>query len=279
LGIGAMCTGVVPARIKIPLYGGKKMNSDIRVLVSFKGQRKRKRLEMILGPGATGHLIDLWLTAAIDRPDGILSGYDETDIKIAAGWEDDPKKLVKALIDTKWLDKEKDGTFVLHGWQEHQGWCVGANDRSNKARINALIGHHGREKGLKIAAKQYGINPIDHGYQSATSTLPETEQHAKRNAPSPSPSPSPTRKEAYKQKKSLGLYGTGDSEEADEIDDWPGPNIPDKCLCCDACNSNDGTCEQSFLFLGKDRKSASCIEASKACPLPKTKIGNSSQGT
>jgi 3-oxoacyl-[acyl-carrier-protein] synthase II len=33
------------------------MNTDIRVLTSFKGHRKRLRLEQVLGKGATGHLL------------------------------------------------------------------------------------------------------------------------------------------------------------------------------------------------------------------------------
>ena len=35
------------------------MNSDIRLAVSFRGHRKRKRLRLLLGPGSTDYLIDL----------------------------------------------------------------------------------------------------------------------------------------------------------------------------------------------------------------------------
>lgn len=32
------------------------MNSDIRLAVSFRGHRKRKRLQLLLGPGSTDYL-------------------------------------------------------------------------------------------------------------------------------------------------------------------------------------------------------------------------------
>lgn len=61
------------------------MNTDIRLLVSFKGHRKRKRFKMVIGLEATDYLIDLWLTAAEDRPDGILSGWDDTELHLLQG--------------------------------------------------------------------------------------------------------------------------------------------------------------------------------------------------
>ncbi|RJQ27694.1 hypothetical protein C4565_04915 [Candidatus Parcubacteria bacterium] len=170
------------------------MNTDIRVLTSFRGHRKRKRLELMLGLGGTGFLIDLWLTAAEDRPDGILHGWDDLDIALACGYSAGAQKLVDALVECRWLDKGDDGTYRLHDWDDHQGWCLGSEYRSTKARINALIKHFGREKGLKRAAEKFGINPADFGYKDAVSMLPADEQHATQDAPSPSPSPSPSPK-------------------------------------------------------------------------------------
>lgn len=61
------------------------MNSDIRLAVSFRGHRKRKRLRLLLGPGSTDYLIDLWIATAMNHPNGILQGMDETDIALEAG--------------------------------------------------------------------------------------------------------------------------------------------------------------------------------------------------
>lgn len=110
------------------------MNTDIRLLISFKGHRKRKKLEMILGPGATGCLIDLWLTVAQDSPEGILHEWGEDDIEIAAGWNGAPNEFVAALIKTKFLDLGKDGNYIIHDWSEHQSWATGAKARSAAAK-------------------------------------------------------------------------------------------------------------------------------------------------
>ena len=83
------------------------MNTDIRVSTSFKGHRKRKRLEMIIGDKSDSYLIDLWLTVAMDCPEGVLVGWDEIDIAVAANWPGEPQVIVDAFINSKWLDSSK----------------------------------------------------------------------------------------------------------------------------------------------------------------------------
>jgi len=177
------------------------MNTDIRLLISFKGHPKRRRLEKMLGDRYLNYLIDLWLSAAQHRPDGILKGWDEFDIAFAAGWEDDPILFVNALVKCGWLDVANDKTYILHNWQKHQGWCVGSEYRSNKARILALVKHHGKEMGYKIAAEKYNIRPADFGYDFDEGNLRSgCDTHAGCNAdrmlspdaPLPTPSPSPS---------------------------------------------------------------------------------------
>ena len=51
------------------------MNTDIRIKVSFRDHRKRKRLRSLLRPGATDYLLDLWLATAMNHPDGVLAGW------------------------------------------------------------------------------------------------------------------------------------------------------------------------------------------------------------
>lgn len=123
------------------------MPNDIRVLTSFKGHRKRKRLKRLIGPGATDYLIDLWITVAMDCPSGILEGWDATDIADAAGWPEDkdPKKLVDALIEARWVDSDN-GCYHMHDWEEHQPWICQAKERSAIAR------HAAQQRWLKHVA-------------------------------------------------------------------------------------------------------------------------------
>lgn len=172
------------------------MNEDIRILITFRGHRKVKRLKRAVGPGAVEYLINLWIGAAISRPDGVLSGWIDEDIADEADYDGEASEFVNALLDAGWLIKDKKADcYQLHDWDQHQGWVVGSTDRSNKSKIAALIKHHGCQKGL-LKAWEQGINPIDYGYsdfkEPATDLPPACQAHAKRmparHAPSPSPS-------------------------------------------------------------------------------------------
>jgi len=113
------------------------MNKDIRIAVSFKGHRKRKKIERMLGQGATSYLIDLWITVAQDSPEGVLNGWDEEDIASSAGWIEDPLIFVNALITCGFLTRLECGTFQVHDWCDHQGYACKAKERSEQARIAA----------------------------------------------------------------------------------------------------------------------------------------------
>ena len=112
------------------------MNSDIRISVSFKGHRKRMKLRKILGDRSDSYLIDLWITVSMDRPDGILTGWDESDIAVSCGWEKEPSEFVSALIQTGWLNKNENGCYSIHDWPDHQPWACNSKQRSETARKN-----------------------------------------------------------------------------------------------------------------------------------------------
>ncbi|MCK8604397.1 hypothetical protein [Desulfoferrobacter suflitae] len=100
------------------------MNPDIRISISFKGHRKRRKLKALLGPDATDYLLDLWIGAAVSRPEGVLRGYSLLDIALEAGWEGDPEEFVGKLVQVGFLDVLEDGTYALHDWEEHQPFVV-----------------------------------------------------------------------------------------------------------------------------------------------------------
>jgi hypothetical protein len=101
------------------------MNTDIRISVSFLRHNKRKRLKIMLGASATDYLIDLWITTAMNHPSGTLTGMDETDIALCAGWENDPLYFVKALLKCGLLERDESGTYVVHDWEDYQTKVVG----------------------------------------------------------------------------------------------------------------------------------------------------------
>lgn len=168
------------------------MNTDIRLAVSFRGHRKRKRLRLLLGPGSTDYLLDLWIATAMNHPDGILTGMDETDIALEAGWEGEPQAFVAALLECRLLEKSEHG-FALHDWAEHQAYVVHAEDRKTQAKNAAA---------KRWAARTAPVMPTGCGGHgegiaasnvSAGSELATGNAHTKSgNAPSPSPIPSPS---------------------------------------------------------------------------------------
>lgn len=146
------------------------MNSDIRLAVSFRGHRKRKRLRLLLGPGSTDYLIDLWIATAMTHPSGVLQGMDEIDIALEAGWEGAPKQFVAALVECGFLEKADNGSFALHDWDDHQGYVIHAERRKAQARNAAAARWNARQESVMREA---------------------CGQHTEGNPPSPLPSPIP----------------------------------------------------------------------------------------
>ena len=147
------------------------MNSDIRLAVSFRGHRKRKRLRLLLGPGATDYLIDLWIATAMNHPSGILQGMDETDIALEAGWEEDPHKLVAALLECGFLEKLPKGEYALHDWSEHQAYVIHAERRKTQARHAAAA--RWKENTPQECRQHTGSNPPS----LLSSSLPNSSLH------------------------------------------------------------------------------------------------------
>ena len=114
------------------------MNIDIRLSLSFFDHPKTRKLQKRCGIEAVICLQKLWLWAADQRPNGALSGLDAEDIELAADWHGEDGAFVQTLLDCRWLDEE-DGVYVLHGWEEHQGYASKSEERSEKARkaVNA----------------------------------------------------------------------------------------------------------------------------------------------
>ena len=160
-------------------------------------------MEKLLGSiGATRYLVDLWLTAAQQRPDGDLKGWRAKDIAIAAGYPGKPQKFVDSLLESGFLDTDGEG-YRLHDWAEHQPWCCGAPRRSQQAQKAAAERWTGGRQGS--AQGSTGVDPVDN-FLSAPKTEGASEPSSEcksdarsiiehkpnsdtNNAPSPSPSP------------------------------------------------------------------------------------------
>lgn len=154
------------------------MNTDIRIAVSFLGHRKRKRLRMLLGAGSTDCLLDLWISTAMNHPSGVLSGMDEIDIALEAGWEGDAQKFVDAMLQSGFLERMDDGTYRLHDWEEHQAYVIKSPSRKAAAQDAARVRWEKDRMRKACGEHADGMQPA----------LPDD---ANGNAPLPSPVPVP----------------------------------------------------------------------------------------
>ncbi|NJB67525.1 hypothetical protein GGQ74_001165 [Desulfobaculum xiamenense] len=114
------------------------MNADIRISTTFFSHHKTKKLLRRLGPDGIVHLLKLWTYAAQYRPDGSLRGMDAEDIAVSVDWLGDPDEFVRSLCETGFVERDEDGTYRIHDWQEHNLWASEAEERSDKARLSRL---------------------------------------------------------------------------------------------------------------------------------------------
>lgn len=165
------------------------MNPDIRIEISFRGHRKRGKLQALLGPKSTDYLIDLWIGCALSRPEGILHGYDPLDIAIEAGWNGDPQEFVDALVKVGFLDILDNGTYALHDWEEHQPFVVKTKEREEHAR-KASNARWGRRRSQAEAAQ----GMVKSSSRNAQPMLGASSENARGNPPIPIPVVSNTSK-------------------------------------------------------------------------------------
>ena len=187
--------------------------SDIRLSVDFFQHPKTIKLERRLGMEGIKALLSLWMWAAQNRPDGVLSGLDPEDIEIAAGWirsdpagSDQDLDFVSTLVALRWLD-EADGVYRLHEWEIHNPWAAGQQSRSNQARLGVLArrfpeayaryaAQHPERNG--ISKEEYEallptVNPKGYSEEPEADTVlaPVSPQQADSVAPLPDPDPNP----------------------------------------------------------------------------------------
>ena len=157
------------------------MPYDIRLRYEFFDHPKTIALEAACGDAGIVSLLRLWSWARVNRPKGNLTGLTGPMVERIAGWRGAKGVLLQALKATLqgypsgWLDVTPDGTFVLHGWEEHQQWSMSQEARSTAASIAGKASAKSRqEKKLYV--------PLNGALEKRST---------KRSTPSPSPSPTP----------------------------------------------------------------------------------------
>ena len=183
------------------------MNTDIRLSVGFWQHPKTRKTAKRLGLEGVRSLQILWLWAALNRPDGNLSGMDWEDIELASDWQGEERAFFDFCLGI-WIDETPQG-YVLHDWKDHNSWASEADERSDKARFSRLATVN-REAYEQLKAE--GINAISKEEYDRLTTVQRPSDDRRTNVgrivnapPTPAPAPSP----ALTHKDKGGGYNAG----------------------------------------------------------------------
>src|SRR5438094_4914640 len=69
---------------------------------------------------AVGALEGVWHLTAESAPNGAIGRFSNEEIEIALGWDGERGALIRALLETRWLDEilEANGRLYVHDWHE-----------------------------------------------------------------------------------------------------------------------------------------------------------------
>lgn len=128
------------------------MTPWIQVYANLPSHRKtfklRNALSMKTNYEATGLIVSLWCWAAVNAPDGNLSGYSSKDIAEAIGYKKSPTKLIDLLVESGFVDIRENGTAVIHDWEEHAALLMDSNEQQKKNTRERVRRYRERRKAI-----------------------------------------------------------------------------------------------------------------------------------
>lgn len=118
--------------------------SSINVSTDYFTHPKTKRLIVLLGKGSEVLPVKLWTAVGkYHYEDGRLIGYSAQDIESLVDWWGSPGAMVDAMMKLNFIEKDKDGVFVIHEWLEYNGHIAAYLKRGRaltKARLQKVSG-------------------------------------------------------------------------------------------------------------------------------------------
>ena len=91
----------------------------LRGVLTHRKTRRLARLLDISQSFALGVLEALWHVTAEHQLDGGIGRMSDRDIADEMFYDDDPARLVRALVDSQWLDELAGCRLYVHDWHEH----------------------------------------------------------------------------------------------------------------------------------------------------------------
>lgn len=146
---------------------------DCRIDVNLSDHPKMLALKRTHGIEGQLSLIWLWTFVARVFPEGTIKDMSDQDIAEVSKYKHDASHWISRLIELKFLDQNKDGSYHIHDWSDHNNFCATRHMRHNLAKRAVAARWEKREQEQEVNTERI------------------TKRNAKRNTPPPSPSPSP----------------------------------------------------------------------------------------
>ncbi len=84
----------------------------------LKFKQLQRKLKLALWE-ARGLLDTLWYFTAQNCPAGDIGRFSDEEIAIGIDWKGDAEKLINALTETRWIDRNDSCRLSIHDWPEH----------------------------------------------------------------------------------------------------------------------------------------------------------------
>lgn len=88
---------------------------------------KTKKLARLLGVPVVqviGHLEAIWHFTARYAIAGDIGVHSDEEIAEAAMWEGEPAKLIEAMVESRWIDRDAKHRLLIHDWRDHADQAV-----------------------------------------------------------------------------------------------------------------------------------------------------------
>lgn len=187
---------------------------------SLRDHPKTRKLARILGisvPTAVGHLHCLWWWAMDYSDDGDVSQYDELDIAIGGGWDEDAPAFVRALVVVGFLDRDDDRTAV-HDWEDYGGKLTRRRKENAERMREARAQAESRTKTPRATHVQRTQRTRVELHNSTQENTTEEDKEVVGGANAPATTPAPEKPAKPKNKR--GARIPADFAITDDMRQW-----------------------------------------------------------
>lgn len=98
---------------------------------------------------AAGIMVGLWCWAAVNAPDGDITGYPPNAISDAVKWNKKARTLYDALLEVRLLEEVEDGRVVIRNWENYADLLINMMETQKSKTKDRVKRYRQRKKTLE----------------------------------------------------------------------------------------------------------------------------------